>query len=90
MNFLKTHKDIKTEMNRRKSRRQTMLAAFKLKGELSTKDLLNYGPGLSSRLHELRKDGHSIVTIYEKPGYYRYVYLGSKDDEDNTLVSVID
>ena len=90
MSFLTRQKDIKTEMERRKTRRQSMLAAFKREGELTTKDLLAFGPGLSSRLSELRKEGHCIVAVYEKPGHWRYVYLGDKQDDDDTSVSVID
>lgn len=82
---------LKLEMIRRQSVRSRMLAAFKREGELNTKELLRFGPGLSSRVHELREDGHRIVAIYEKPGLWRYVYLGNKDDDDdNTNVSVID
>ena len=89
MNFLKTHRDVKEEMTRRKTRRDSMLAAFKREGELTTKDLLAYGPGLSSRLSELRKEGNKIVCQYEAPGHYRYTYLGSNSDDDSN-VNVID
>lgn len=90
MGFLNTHRDVKEEMKRRKSRRQSMLAAFKKEGELTTKDLLKFGSGLSGRLSELRKDGHRIVTVYDSPGRYRYIYLGDSNDDDQSNVSVID
>lgn len=73
--------NLREEMKRRANRRASMLRAFQKEGTLTTKDLLRFGPGLSSRLHELRKDGHVIVTQYEKPGEYSYTYLGSKDGE---------
>lgn len=82
------HRDLKLEFMRRKSRRESMLMAFKRQGELTTKDLLHFGPGLSSRLHELRKD-YKIMTMYEKPGEYRYIFMGLIED-DGTNLSVID
>lgn len=84
MNSLFTRKtkveNLREEMKRRAGRRQSMLRAFQNEGTLTTKDLLRFGPGLSSRLHELRQDGHVIVTQYEKPGEYSYTYLGTKED----------
>lgn len=73
--------NLREEMKRRANRRASMLKTFQLKGTLTTKDLLRFGPGLSSRLHELRKEGHVIVTQYEKPGEYSYTYVGQKDEE---------
>lgn len=74
--------DLRTEMKRRMTTRASMLRMFKLKGELSTGDLnMYFGTGCSSRLHELREGGHSIVTTYERPGQYRYTYLGTKSEE---------
>jgi hypothetical protein len=81
--------ELQRELLRRGSNRARMLLAFKREGELNTQELLRFGPGLSSRLHELREDGHRIVTVYEKPGLYRYIYLGMIED-DGTNVSVVD
>lgn len=76
--------DLKQELKRRQSTTARMLAAFKKHGELNTAVLQrHFGTGCSSRLYELRKEGHSIVAIYEKPGFYRYVYLGEKKDKSN-------
>lgn len=83
-----THEDLKAEMTRRKSRRLSMLQLFQKEGELTTKDLLQFGPGLSSRLKELRNDGHKIVSVYEKPGHWRYVYLGHEDGQGASVRSV--
>lgn len=74
--------NLREEMRRRANRRASMLKTFQLKGTLTTKDLLRFGPGLSSRLYELRKDGHVIITQYEKPGEYSYTYLGSKTEAE--------
>jgi len=73
---------IRSEKEQQKSRRQTMLRAFKKNGELTTRDLNKFGTGCSSRLKELRKEGHKIVTTYIAPGQYRYVYLGDEDSEE--------
>ena len=72
--------NLREEMKRRASRKMTLLQMFKINGELNTHDLQQFGTGVSSRIFELRKEGHVIVQRYEKPGLYRYVYLGSKSD----------
>lgn len=73
--------DLKLELARRRSQTSEMLRQFKLKGELTTADLMRIGTGCSSRLKELRRDGHRIVSTYEKPGLWRYTYLGDTDEE---------
>lgn len=70
--------ELKEELKRRDGRRQSMLRAFQKKGELSTAEINHFGTGCSSRIKELRKEGYVIVTQYEKPGQYRYIYLGNK------------
>jgi len=72
---------MREEMKRRISKKKTLLQMFKQKGELTTAEIMrDYGTGVSSRIFELRKEGHVIVSQYEKPGLYRYVYLGDKQD----------
>lgn len=66
------------ELERRKSQTARLLSEFKRRGTLTTEDLQRIGTGCSSRVHELRKEGHEIVAIYEKPGMFRYVYKGQK------------
>lgn len=74
--------DLRAEMKRRSSNRASMLRAFKENGELTTQDLIRrFGTGCSSRLFELRKEGHVIVATKESPGLYRYTYLGEKSAE---------
>jgi hypothetical protein len=80
--MMKVEVDYKAEMQRRNNKRMSMLRMFRKEGELTTKELnMYFGTGCSSRLHELREEGHVITAIYEKPGCYRYVYLGEKDEE---------
>ena len=81
--------NLQLELVRRSSQTATLLAAFKLKTELNTSDLMRIGTGCSSRLKELRREGHKIICQYEKPGMYRYTYLGSDEDDDSSI-SVID
>jgi len=73
--------DLREEMNRRQSTRARMLRAFKENHELTTRDLNKFGTGCSSRLFELRKEGHVIVSTYQSPGNYRYTYLGNKTED---------
>lgn len=88
--MLFTKKDVREELDRRSSKRQTLLQAFKKRHELTTAEIMrSFGTGVSSRIHELRQEGHVIVTQYEKPGLFRYIYLGQKED-DGTNVNVVD
>jgi hypothetical protein len=87
---MKMSNELQMELTRRSSKRQTLLQAFKKHHELTTAEIMrSFGTGVSSRIHELRQEGHVIVAQYEKPGLYRYVYLGQKED-DGTNVSVVD
>lgn len=77
-----THEEIKKEMARRKSQTARLLDAFKQHGELTTKDLMRIGTGVSSRLHTLRKEGWKIVAIRDHDQFFRYKFLGHKDDAE--------
>jgi hypothetical protein len=70
-----TQTDVRTEINRRRSQTAQLLESFKKHGELTTKDLMQIGTGCSSRLHELRSEGHKIVATRDGPGLYRYIYI---------------
>lgn len=73
--------DLAAEMKRRATAKRRLLRMFEINGSLTTKDLAQFGTGVSSRIHELRKAGHAIVPSYEAPGQYRYTYLGRKDEQ---------
>lgn len=77
------------ELERRKSQTTKMLEAFKKHHELTTADLMRIGTGCSSRLKELRREGHIILAQYEAPGMWRYTYLGERED-DGTKVNEVD
>lgn len=71
--------NLRDEMKRRQTRRLTMLRAFQLYGSLTTAELNRFGTGCSSRLKELRNEGHIIVAQYDRPGNYIYTYKGKKE-----------
>lgn len=76
--MIQTALNLKKEFSRRKSQTTQILEQFKAKGELTTIDLMRIGTGCSSRVKELRREGHVIVAVYVKPGLWRYVYKGEK------------
>lgn len=85
-----TQLELLDELKRRKSKRDDLLREFEIKGELSTGEIMAIaGPGMSSRLKELRRKNHIIVPHHEKDGLWRYTYLGVRED-DGTNVSVVD
>ena len=70
---------LKEEIKRRQSQTHRLLEAFKEHGSLNTAQINALtGTGCSSRIHELRKEGHIIVSDYVKPGLYNYTYKGQK------------
>ena len=73
--------DMQAEFKRRYTLRNTMLRAFESNGQLTTRELNRFGTGCSSRLNELRREGHKIVAQYEKPGEFVYTYIGKIDEE---------
>lgn len=79
---MNTETDVRSEITRRKGQTARLLEQFKKHGELTTKDLMRIGTGVSSRIFELRREQHKIVTVRERDGLYRYVYLGQLTDGD--------
>lgn len=76
-----TFTEMKTEMNRRKSKRDDLLTAFKMKKTLYTGDIINIaGSGVSSRIKELKRQGNIIVSQYIRPGVWSYTYKGHEDN----------
>lgn len=73
--------DMKVEMQRRKSHYQQILALFKERGELTNLEMAKITFRYSARLGDMRKE-HRIVAQYEKPGVWRYIYLGERDSEE--------
>lgn len=73
--------DVKAELQRRKSQYTRMLEMMQARGEVTNLDLGRISYRYSARIGDMRKDGHSIVATYERPGVWRYTYLGMKDDD---------
>lgn len=71
-----TFLQLKRDYDKQISDTGRLLREFKKRHQLTTRDLAKYGTGCSSRIHELRKEGHVIVTSYVDLGLYRYTYIG--------------
>ena len=67
-----TAPNIKDEINRRKSQAHRILELLKENDHVFTQDLERIAFNYTMRVSELRKEGHTIVAEYEKPGVYRY------------------
>lgn len=81
--------NLKEELLRRQSTTARLLSTLKKYGEINTRELQrNFGTGCSSRLHELRVEGHEIQAVYVRPGFYRYVYKGRNTDDKTSLLTV--
>lgn len=63
----------------RKSKTARLLDEFKAKGRLTTRDIYRYGTGCSSRLAELRREGHEILAYHIKGSSWEYIYKGEKN-----------
>lgn len=75
MNLLTRKPKLKDELARRKSQSQRILERIK-QGGATNVDLARIGTRYTERVRELRKEGHRILAVYEKPGLFRYVYKG--------------
>jgi hypothetical protein len=70
--------NVRLEINRRKSQTQRILDLLKSRpnGYYTNVDLNLIAFNYTMRVSELRKEGHKIEAVYEKPGVYRYFYKG--------------
>lgn len=78
MQFTLKKPNVREEIDRRKSQSQRILALLKKlpNGMITNIDLQRIALNYTMRVSELRKDGHKIQAVYEKPGVYRYFYKG--------------
>lgn len=72
--------DVREELERRKSQSQRILELLKNNQHIYTYDLQKIAYKYSSRLDDLKKDGHRWLAEYEKPGVFRYTYKGQVED----------
>jgi hypothetical protein len=86
-----TYTEVKSEMKNRKSHRDDLLQAFIREGQLTTGQVFAVaGTGASCRIKELKRKGYIIVATRVGVGKWIYSYLGNRNDDDGTNVSVID
>lgn len=77
-----TFEDVKSEHDRRNSKKANLLAYLIERGEATNIELEQVaGYRFSARLFELRKKGHKIATKKGKLGSCSYIYLGSPESE---------
>lgn len=63
-----------------------ILKLLQSKGSVTNIQLNGICYRYGARLLELRKEGHDILTIYEKPGVYRYFYRGQAEPSYEDVV----
>lgn len=73
--------DVREELARRKSHRQTFLARLRAGEYTDTNWLARHSHNHTARISELRREGHVILAQHEGHGNYSYTYLGSKDED---------
>jgi len=65
-----------TTLNLKETQTAHILRLLKQKGELTNYELNRICFRYAARIHELRKEGHRIVTVREEGSKRRYVYMG--------------
>lgn len=78
--LIKKQPELKLEFQRRKSQSQRILELLKSGRPVYTKDLQSISFKYSSRLDDLKQQGHRWLAEYRKPGVYQYYYKGQKSD----------
>lgn len=73
--------DVRRELARRKSQSKRILELLQSGNTVTNVDLQRIAFNYTMRVSELRKDGHKILAEYQKPGVFRYIYLGNKNEE---------
>ncbi len=58
-----------------------ILNLLKAEGTVTNHDLNKVCFRYGARIHELRKEGHRIVTSHVKEGLYAFTYKGHVDDD---------
>ncbi|MDQ0825375.1 hypothetical protein QFZ60_001548 [Arthrobacter sp. B2I5] len=60
-----------------------ILKVLKTEGQATNHQLNKICFRYGARIHELRAEGHDILSVKEKDGLWRFVYKGHKDDQEN-------
>lgn len=80
MQFTLKKPNIGKEIDRRKSQTARILDLLKKmpNGSVTNVDLQKIAFNYTMRVSELRKEGHKILAMYDRPGIFRYFYKGVK------------
>lgn len=60
----------------KESQTARILRLLKEKGELTNRELNRICYRYAARIHELRNEGHNIVSVHEKDSLWRYILKG--------------
>lgn len=63
----------------KESQTAKILRLLKIRGKLTNRDLNHICFRYAARLHELRRDGHIIVSNHVREGLWEYIYKGVKE-----------
>lgn len=64
------------------SQTQRILGLLKVKRRATNLELNRICWRYAARVHELRREGHKILTERLKRGVYEYIYIGGPDEEN--------
>lgn len=59
-----------------------ILKHLKKNGSATNRELNRYCYRYGARLHDLRAEGHIILSEHIKGGLWRFVYIGHEDDQE--------
>jgi hypothetical protein len=67
-------------MSEKLSQTARILNLLKANGEATNGQLNKICFRYGARIHDLRAEGHDILSVREKDGLWRFVYRGHRDD----------
>lgn len=76
---------LREELRRRKSQNAKVLLLLRNSSYVTTADLRKVAAKYTSRVSDLRKDGHDIQCEYLRPGMYRYWVVEDADEEGSFM-----
>lgn len=59
-----------------------ILRMFKERGELTNRELNLVCYRYGARIHELRREGHKIISLHEKDSLWRFIYVSEPCEHD--------
>ena len=73
------------EMSESLTQTARILKLLKSEGQATNRQLNRICFRYGARIHELRIEGHDILTVREKDGLFRFVYRGHRDDAKDAV-----